>query len=267
MKKQMKKLFLGSLLAVCTLLMTSCLDGGNNETQNFAYGIIDYSEKTLKPIIYSTHGPFYSAQIEKSFFEGKLDRGDCCYFHYILNMDIPENSSESTSVNEYYTVTVDDYFDIPQGRLSSSLQDTTIIAPEEMLVSLIDSDNSGFLATKKDIQMLLIATIHEDYDKNQEQEFSLSYDVDQEPELVNGENVYNLYLRVVKTKEGEKSLSSKQGFINAFNITQFLNTMKYKGEKKVNVRVNCIESLNEEKTEIADWVSSNVLTYTFPKEE
>ena len=263
----MKKLFLGSLLAVCALLMTSCLDGGSNERSGVGYGVIGYSE-TFKPVIKTGGVPFYAVEVANAFNKTEIEINDCCVFYYTLNSDIPENSSESLAANGYYTVSVTQYADIPKGYANSFVDDTATIIQNEMTTMSIDMSNTGIL-TDKNINMLFLSTIHENYFKDQKQELRLSYNRDQEPETVNGDKVYNLFLRVIKT-EGDKSISSTQQLINAFDMNRFIQDFQYKEEqdskKSLKYRINFANSFTKDSTQI-NWKASEVLTYTFPKEE
>jgi hypothetical protein len=268
MKKQMKKLFLGSLLAVCTLLMTSCLDGGNSQESGIGYGVIGYSEKNFKPILKTGGIPVYSVEVANSVLKGDLDDGDCCIFAYTLDRDIPENLSEAVAANGYYTITVTQHAIVPQGNISVSLIDTATVLPDEALVFGIDTRNSVFVEDK-DVKKIFLATIHENYSDKQKHTFNMSYAMDQEPELVNGENVYNLFLRVVKT-EDDKSITSTQQLLNAFDMMRFIENFQYKeaadNKKVLKFRIKYADSFNKDSTRI-EWKASDVLTYTFPIEE
>lgn len=263
----MKNLFLGSLLAVCALLMTSCLDGGKNESTEAYYGVIGYSDKSLKPVVYTPRGVLYSPEIEKNVISGVIQPDDCCFIGVHINFDSPENSPEAYASKGYYTVNINQYIDVRKGTFYTQLQDTAVVDTAEMLVAAIDMSTTGLLGIKKDRPLFVVGTYHDDYIEDQEQVYTLSYDPDQEPEVVNGEKVYNLYLRVVKTEEGKKTLSSMRELLNSFDARPFLNAVKNKEEKQVNFRINCVKKLNEDKTKITDWTVSDVLTYTFLAEE
>lgn len=264
----MKKLFLGSLLAVCALLMTSCLDGGKNEYSGVGFGVVGYSEKSFKPVLHMAGGvTFYSPEIDKNVTLGKISPNDCALVGYYVDNEIPENSPENVAAYGFTTATITNYTNVPRIPFSFQLQDTTVVDPDEMLVSMVDNLNTGLAFVKKDLWKILIATNHDDFVEGQKQEFSLSYNPEQEPEIVNGEKVYDFYLRVVKTQDGEKTLTTQQGLLNAADATQFVNAIKAKGEKTLSFRINCVKKLNEDKTKIAEWISSEVKTYPLPEEE
>lgn len=264
----MKKLFLGSLLAVCTLLMTSCLDGGSNQSSGVGYGVIGHSDKTYKPILKTGGVPFYSAEVANSVLKGELNDNDCCVFAYTLDGDIPENSNEAIAANGYYTVTVSQHGIIPKGPVSDFPADTAVVEPDEMLIATVDMSNTGLLIDKN-VKMLFLSTVHENYAKEQKQAFSMSYSMEQEPVLVNGEKVYNLFIRVVKTQD-DKSITSTQQLLNAFDLNRFIQNFQYKEEqdskKALKFRINYANKFNADSTKI-DWKASEVLTYTFPVEE
>lgn len=253
----MKKLFFGSLLIIGAILMTSCLGEGSNQQSGVSYGVVDLSSTTFKKIIQTSWGPVYSPEVANS---SDISIGDCCQFAFTLDGDIVENSSESIAANGYYTITVSQYADIPKSYAESYLEDTSAIAENELTVTSIDMTNTGFIATS-DAKYLFLCTYHDGFSTEQEQTLTLSYDYNQEPELVNGDNVYNLYLRVKKDEDG-KSLTSTVALVNAFDLYSFLYSIKAKGEDSAKFKINYIYSLNDDKT-VATWKSSDVITYTF----
>ncbi|MDD4515102.1 hypothetical protein [Massilibacteroides sp.] len=259
----MKKLFLGSLFALCTLLMTSCLDGGSNQNSGQTYGVIEYvNGKMLVNVGGGTY--FYSPTIAADF---SVNEGDCCFFDFVLDYDLAENADVATT--GYYTVTTSYYSLIDNYYTSSSLRDTANIDPQELVVQKIESLSSYSTIWPMIDKNMFLVTYHEGILKGQTQRFDLSFDANQEPEVVNGENVYNLFLRVTKETEGT-SPSQSGGIVNAFNLNSFLYTIGTKvqsaGKTNVKFKINYISSLNDDNTK-AEWSSSDVATYTFPTEE
>ncbi|MDD2436277.1 MAG: hypothetical protein PHG27_03365 [Massilibacteroides sp.] len=257
----MKKLIFASLLTFGAFLMTSCLGEGSNQQSGVSYGVVDISEKTFQKIIQTAWGSVYSAEVARST---DLTIGDCCQFAFVLDGDIPENTSEAIASNGYYTVTVSQYADVPKSSAVPYLEDTAAISEKELTVASVDLSNTGFIATSGALYLFL-QTYHEGFSTDQEQTFSMSFDSNQKPEQVNGKNVYNLYLRVKKTEDG-KSLTSTVGLVNAFDLYNFIYNVKAKGEDDVKFQINYINSLNDDKTE-ATWKSSDVMTYTFSDDE
>lgn len=257
----MKKLILGSLLAVGTLFITSCLDGGSNEQSGMAYGVIGHSEKTYQTIIKSTFGPCYSPNIAN---DPNISPNDCCAFSFSIDYDLPENSNEAVVANGYYTVAVTQYSPVDRYQVAPYLTDTATILQDEMTVNSVDF--SG-LALVED--MIFIPTYHEGVLQDQKQRFELSYDSNQEPESIGGENVYNLYLRVVKTADG-KGATQSVGMLNAFNIEYFLSSFGQKekaaGNKVLGFKFNFAKEIDEEKAEIK-WATSQVVKYSLQTEE
>lgn len=265
----MKKLFSCSLMAICVLLMTSCLDGGSNQSSGVGYGVIGYSSKTGKTIIKTGGVPVYSAEVAAS---SNIQLNDCCAFAYTLDGDIPENSEEAIAANGYYTVTVSQYADIDKYSVTPYLKDTTLIEEKELTVVSTDMgilknyDGSIVFIDNK----FFLGTYHDGFSSEQKQTLNISFNPDQEPEVVNGDNVYDLFLRVVKTEDGKSSLSQTTQLLNVFDMTSFLNSFEYKekqaSKKSIKFRVNYINTLNEDKTKVT-WKSSDVATYVFPVDE
>lgn len=259
----MKKLFLGGLVAACGVFMTSCLEGGNNQFSDYAYGVIE-DGMTIKLINIGDESiKFYSSSIASDL---SIMNGDCCLFQYTLDYDIPENADITNK--GYYTVTSSYYEKINNPYVSSVLTDTTVIDPNELAITKIESLSSGYIWPIIKGNMFL-PTYHEGILKNQKQEFNLSFDSAQEPETINGDKVYNLFLRVIRTAEGE-SPSGNGAIVNAYNMNSFLNTIGRKvqseGEKKVKFRIHYISKIDEKK-EVAEWSISDIATYTFPEEK
>lgn len=254
----MKKLVLGSLLAVCALLMTSCLEGGSNERTGVAYGVIEYSGAVKLINMGNNAVKFYSKEIANDY---TIENGDCCYFSFIWNQDIPENADASKG---YVTVTIDGYTKIPSNYYAKPfLTDTVEMDVNEQIVS------EAALLWDFAKEKMFFGTVIKGSLTKQEHSFDLSFNESQEPSIVNGENVYDLYIRVKKTKDGESPIKD-QGVINAYNISSLFNTIGQKeqsaGRKRLNFRVNYVSDLNKDKTK-AVWKATDILTYTFPTEE
>lgn len=265
----MKKLILGSLIVAASgLCMTSCLDGGSNQTSGYAYGVIEMGTLGQKFINVGEGSiKFYSSAIAN---DASIDYGDCCLFAYSLDYDSDANIDASTK--GYYTVASDYYEKINSPYVQYPLADTTTIDPKELVVTQIENLGSNYsiwplIKSSSNIYMFL-PTYHEGVLKGQKQSFDLSFNLEQEPQQVSGENVYDLYLRVVKTADGE-SPSSSGSIVNAFNMTTFLSTIGRKeqndGKSYVKFRIYYVNELDKEK-ETIKWSSSDIATYTFPTE-
>ena len=92
----------------------------------------------------------------------------------------------------------------------------------------------------------------------QEDSFALSYNPDQ---VLNGDQVYSLYLRAIKTAEGGEEDNGQSMIIPcAFNIQDFVK--KVTGENntdEVKFRVNYASAFGKDSASIV-WKSSDVFT-------
>lgn len=258
----MKKFLLGSLFTMCGLFMTSCLDEGSNQEEGVSYGVVATSSKTAKKIIYSNRiGPSYSARVADDF---NIYPGDCCQFSYILDYDIPENSADAVTANGYYTISIIDYVSITKYSVSPSLTDTTTFSSNELTVNSISLSYSTIIDDK-----VFLATLHDNFLTDQKQTFEMSYDSNQEPEVINGKNVYNLFLRVVKKEDGKSPTITLASAVNAFDMKYFISNFKNKeknaGSKYLSFRFNYINSLDDEKTK-AVWNASETVDYLLSDE-
>ena len=95
----MKKLKFLSAVAMATVLLTSCLDGGNNEQSGYTYGVIGFSLDAMGNVAYTGDNvPVYASTFSE------LTDNECVYFGYTINYDDPANSGK-----KYLTATVPQY--------------------------------------------------------------------------------------------------------------------------------------------------------------
>ncbi len=253
----MKNFLLGGLVAICGLIMTSCLGEGSNQSSGYAYGVVEFNG-TKKLINTGDNSvKFYSPTINSDY---SIENGDCCYFHFVWDQDIPENADWATK--GYATVTVDYYEPIASNYYATRfLTDTTQVDANEQLVS----EAAAVWEFTKD--RLFFGVLLKDIKTKQEHSYDLSFNEAQEPVMENGEKVYNLYLRVIKTKEGESPVKD-QAIVNAYNMAPFFQTIGRKeqaaGSKKINFKINYVNSLNESKTKPV-WKATEMMSYTFPE--
>lgn len=249
----MKKLkFLGAV-AMATVLLTSCLDGGSNEKSYEAYAVVKMSTKSFKMLAYENdyYPPIYHPSLDA------LDENQCIRAWKKINGDDPANQSG----NEYYTASEMQFIKIPTGNAYSAVEDTTVIKDNEM--TILDVAGGYFKG------MLFLVTSHPNASSDQTNEITLSYDRNQEVEEVNGERVYNLYVRAVKKADG-KTNTGNVAFENAYPMSSFFSyaSGQEKNNKKEHVyyRFNYIKEFNKDSTE-ATWATSKVLDYPIPAEK
>lgn len=250
----MKKLKFLSAVALATVLLTSCLDGGNNENSYEAYAVVKMSTKSFKNLAYENdyYPPIYHPDLDQ------LLDGQCIRAWKKINGDDPVNQSG----NEYYTASEMKYIKVPTGNVSYSVEDTKIIKDNEMTV--LDVGTGGYIKG-----MLFLITSHPDASTDQTNRIDLSYDRSQEVEEVNGQRVYNIYVRAVKVADG-KTNKGNVAFENAYPMSSFFSYAsaqeKNNNQEHVYFRFNYIKEFNKDSTE-ATWATSKVLDYPIPAEK
>lgn len=249
----MKKLkFLGAV-AMATVLLTSCLDGGNNERSYEAYAVVKMSTKSFKNLAYESDYsvPIYHPQLDN------LSEGQCIYAWKKINGDDPVNQSAT----EYYTASEFQYRKVPTGDVAPYLDDTTTIKQNEM--TILDAGVGGYMKG-----MLFVLSSHPNASSDQSNLMSLSFDRNQEVKEINGQRVYEVFLRAVKVTDGKNSTGNVT-FENAFPMSTFFSyaTAQEKSENKTNVyfRFNYIKEFNKDTT-AATWATSKVIDYPIPEE-
>lgn len=246
----MKKLKFLGVMAMAALLFTSCLDGGSNEISGPTYGVVKLSSKSYKNLLHELTGlTVYHPNLEA------LQSGDCLACYRKINQDDAVNQSAT----EYLTASELTYQKIDQRPLMSVLKDTTVFDDKEMTV--LDVGIVGYVEG-----MLFIQSAHPNAASDQTVEVSLSYNHGQEVETVNGEDVYNLFLRSKKLTDG-KNTSGNVIFETAFRMEEFFsyacNVEKGKGKEVVKFRFNYIKEFDKDSIN-ATWGTSKVIDYQIP---
>ncbi|MFV0584706.1 MAG: hypothetical protein ACK5N4_22040 [Parabacteroides gordonii] len=257
----MKKLkFLGAV-AMATVLLTSCLDGGKNEQSGAAFGVIGFSMDAMGNVAYTGD----DVQVYASSFN-ELQDNECVYFAFNINYDDPANSGK-----KYLTATVSQYVRLDNtGRVEPV--DTAKTSPTSIKKGEITAVDAGIVATGaysatiKDY--LFLGSSHEKSANDQTNSYYLQIDPSQEPQVVDGKNVYDFFLRVVKVSDGKNTIGTSS-FNYAIRAGGYISSLeskeKAKGSDTFNYRINYIKEFNKDTTE-ATWAKSKVLSYMINKE-
>lgn len=249
----MKKLKFLGVVAMATVLLTSCLDGGNNENAYEAYAVVKMSTKSFKNLAYeSDYGvPIYYPELDK------LQDGQCIFAWKKINGDDPVNQSAT----EYYTASEFQYRKVSTGDVFYNIDDTATIKKDEMTV--LNVALGGYVKG-----MLFVLSSHPNASSDQSNHVSISFDRNQEVKEINGERVYDVFLRSVKLSDGKNSVGSV-AFENAFPMSTFFNyaSAQEKSHNKSSVyfRFNYIKEFNKDTT-AATWGTSQVINYQIPQE-
>ena len=258
----MKKLKFLSAVALATVLLTSCLDGGNNEQSGYTYGVIDFSMDAMGNVAYTADNvPVYASTFSN------LTTDECVYFTYTINYDDPANNAGK----KYLTATVPQYARLDNnGRVEPV--DTAKTSPTAIKKGELTTVDAGIVAggaysaTIKDY--LFLGSSHEKSANDQTNEYFLQIDPSQEPQVVDGKNVYDFFLRVVKKTDGKNTIWTSV-FNYAIRAGNYISSLeakeKSKGSDTFNFRINYIKEFNKDTTE-ATWAKSKVLSYMINKE-
>lgn len=254
----MKKLKFLGVVAMATVLLTSCLDGGNNEQQYESYAVVKMSTKSFKMLAYENSSPLpiYHSQLEG------LNEGQCIRAFQKINFDDPINSAG----NDYYTASEFQYVKITTGNVLPVLEDTTAVKEKE--IPVLDAALIPQLGTYIE-GMLFVATSHPNSETDQQTEVVLSYNRGSEVEEVNGKRVYNLFLRAQKLTDGKNStgnITAETAFPMSSFFSYASSIEKGKSQEYVHFRFNYIKEIDKD-TKKAVWASTQVIDYPIPTKE
>ena len=249
----MKKLKSLGVVAAATILLTSCLDGNNEQTFT-SFGVIDFSMEAGL-VAYTDD---YSPQFKD------LQENDCIYFTGTLNRDDPANDGSKKYLTVSNAVVLNRLDN--KGYFESRV-DTAIIKPNE--IAALDAGllyATQYSYTVKNF--LFIGSSHEKVATDQDNTYYLQYDPSQEPQTVDGKRVYDFFLRVVKNSDG-KGITGTNPFNYAFNTYGSLKSLESKetaaGNETLNIRINYIKEFNKDST-AATWGKSQVYQTAIYKE-
>lgn len=256
----MKKLkFLGAV-AMATVLLTSCLDGGKNEQSVNGFGVIDLSMDAMANVAYiDDYTQVYSPQFKD------LSSGDCIYFTSTLNRDDPANdgSKKYWTISNAIVVNRLDKGDEFIGSLdTANIITNEIVALDAGLLPAI-TQNSFTIKN-----YFFIGSSHEKVATDQINRYIMQYDPSMEPQTVDGKRVYDFFVRVVKVSDG-KGIVGTNPFNYTFNTRGYFKTLQAKesaaGNDLLNIRINYLKSYDEA-TKAKTWGKSQVYSTQIPKE-
>jgi hypothetical protein len=256
----MKKLFLGSLLAATLMLLNSCLDGENSSSsEGQAFGVVEMSMKTLGNVIYynDLDLPLYSPTLSSKILDG-----ECCLLYYTFKSE----DNQNVATLGYYTVQEQGYAVVDKGIVIPIKTDTAVAKTNELPMEDLVAVNyvKGYL---------FLNSYHNAMDTGQENRYELSYNMEQEPVLENTssygmQNVYQLYLRVVKLADG-KSPKENQIIPRAYYVKYFFDAVssaeKAKGKTDYYFKINYIKSFDTDS--VPSWTSAGAERIIIPTTE
>lgn len=235
-EKKMKKVSLfGAFILMAVVMFTSCLGEGSNTSSGTLIGVVRFdSEKLFKNVLdVSEYEHLYSVAF------GGMVEGDCYFVSYELDMDDPENQSESLQNNGCYTIKVLDKQQITKFNLQSLLTDTTKLLTNEIPVKNPVYGNSSLYIKGK---FFLSHQIDEPSD--QKTTWNLSYDPTNMVVEENDNRIYDLFIRA--TNSGTQTKAEKYNtyaYDMGYYLKQVANTEKNLKNEKFYLRFNYVSEI------------------------
>ena len=260
----MKKLLVGGLLTVSVMLLSSCLDGGDdsNESSGAVVGVAEISLKAGGVVLYYSD---YDLPIFSPELSMQMSDGECWFTQFsTTNVDNPDPNAAG-----YYRVQVTpgSYFPIDKGYSIPFKTDTAVSKTNELAINNIQASMSSAAAASYIKGYLFLNSYHREMLTGQTNAFELSYNIEQEPISQSGRNVYQMYFRANKTADG-KSPSNDQVIVNAFDVKNFFDNIIYKekakGEKEYYYfKINYIKSFSNDSIPV--WEATEIQQMPIPQ--
>lgn len=251
----MKKLKFLGMAAAGLVLLTSCMDG-KNEQIGRGVGLVDYSYKIGQKLVYVGDGsyPIYMSKVAEDI---AIEAGDCIFFNFTLNWDQPENAN--AAANGYVVATYNNSAILSKGETYYQLQDTATVLPDELLIS--EASFQSVPLKSDTYEKIALGAIYEKSLTDQKNSYYLSWG--QTPSVIEGNNVYTLYLRSVKREDGKAPTLEDRGEMVAFDFGSFMSMAtsqeKAAGKKQLNMRIAYAKKFNSDSTKVAEWGMSQIL--------
>lgn len=264
----MKRLKVVSLAAAAAgvMLLTSCMKGNSSYSAG-DYALVESSSKlSYQKLVYpSSDYPLYISSIANSL---ELQDGDCLALYYTVDNDAAENADFASKGYKTATLAANPST-IKWSPMSFSAPDTATVRTNEVLFS--NTKIASFVSGASQKRMFIEAALPKMMTK-QENTYSLLCDFSQQPETVNGENVYTIFFRGTKTRDGETPTIEGASIAHAFEAKAFYEYAKGKAtsqsgsDKKISFRLKFPKEFNADSTKIKTWGTSDVVTFVIPAE-
>lgn len=240
----MKKLKVLGLAAMAASMFSliSCLDSGSNTSSGTVFGYAQYNTTAGRTIVSDDYGSAYAS----TSFDSQLSGGAYVSFYAEINYDEQTSSS-------YLAVTASSITKYPEYTLSSAMQDTTSLMTNETTIDAISLVTAGsssdiyyaFTANKH----AFVGVTHADVPSDMDTDYEFFYNASIDPITVDGNRVYELYVRAIKTDEGDNTTTDLT-VIGAYDLTYFLNRTlaleKNAGNSNIYFRFRYINSIDSE---------------------
>lgn len=258
----MKNLKFLGVVAMATVLLTSCLDGGKNEADFTAYGVLSYDSKFGKNMFFiADEVPYYVAALAND--PNFMGDGECLVANLHVDRDSPEYA-DATSKGYYVATTPSGYSKLDKYSIIPSLTDT--VKPLDKELTLKDVAQSGYSKIKN---FLFLSLTYPTVVNDQKNRFDLSYNYSQEPVVVDGKRVYDFFIRVVKTEDGKGATLQNATQVVTFDgrneFSRLLNIEKASNAESLNLRLNYVKEFDKDTTRITSW-GTEIIKFAIPKE-
>ncbi len=258
--KKISKYFVVILMSAIGL--TSCLEG-NNVSEGYAFGVLGYSNSNL--ILKSTVGNVYSPSVNT------MDLGECYYFQYSYDADLPENASSVVEARGYSTISILAQKIIPSYYLSTSLTDTSEVMSGELVISKV-YDGSSYIEGRFVISQYAKHASDLEYS---DVHWDLSYDYStmMPTEGSDGKRYYDLFCRANAIKSSTKTKVDVQ-HINAYRVNNYLSNAAVKEKAALGgsysassstftLRFNYISNIDENNNKTWSTTTTDILIANF----
>ncbi|MDR1883223.1 MAG: hypothetical protein LBR26_10665, partial [Prevotella sp.] len=207
------KMICAALITAASMMLSSCMDDGNNKITGQTAGIVRFDPETIKNVLdISAYESFYSPLF------ADMEEGTCCYVAYELDYGIPENSNAQLAANGYYTVTLTKKMEVDKYYMTFSPDTSSVALPEESpLINPVLQINGYVKGT-----MFLLHQIK--CPSDQKMQWKLSCDLNDSTVNENGLNIYDVYLRATVSVAGTKT-SEDRFDLCAYNMTMFMENI------------------------------------------
>ncbi|WP_459189379.1 hypothetical protein ACGE0T_04700 [Parabacteroides sp. APC149_11_2_Y6] len=269
----MKRLKVLSLAAAAAgvMLLTSCMKG-NSSYSTADYALVESSSKPpYQKLVYpSSDYPLYISNATNIL---ELKDGTCMAVYYTVDNDAAENANFATKGYKTATLAAN-YSIIKDSPMVLGASDTTkVLDPvgDKKEILFTSSKIASFVSGTSKKRLFIEATLPKMLTK-QENDYILSCDFSQQPETVNGENVYTIFFRGKKKADGETPTIEGASVAHAFEAENFYNYAKSKAtsqsgsDKKISFRLKFPKEFNADSTKIKTWGTSDVVTFVIPAE-
>jgi hypothetical protein len=231
--KKFNLFLIGALL--CVIGLTSCLEGGNT-TQGYALGVLDYSYSYTTPVMKTSYGNYYGPELTSMISSGNLEIGNCYYFQYTIDFDLPENSQEMVQTNGYYTVSVYPIAEAEKYYPNYYLTDTSAVLPNELPVSDIVSEDGPYGYAEDYLFITHVVNHLKDLDLHWDMSYNDGDDMITEE---SGKRHYNLFVRATASGDkDENKVTAEHLHFNAYYLRNFFESAARKEKDRLGSSYN-----------------------------